>query len=450
MKNSTQFYHSVYLDPRLCEGCINCIKRCPTRALRVRNGVSRVIPQYCIDCGECIRHCPYNAKKTRRKGLEMLDGFKYKVALPPPELYSQFNNITDTNLILTALKKMGFDDVFEVAGAAELVSEETRKYIKNNRDKWPVISTHCPSVTRLIRVRFPSLVEHLLPVLSPQDVAADLARQKAMRETGLPAEDIGIFFLSPCPSKIANVVDPLGQNVSPIDGAIAIKDIYPKLLATMKEIDEDEIEELAISGRIGVGFGISGGESAGLFTFDYLAADGIENVINVLEDLEDEKITSKLKFIELAACSGGCVGGTLNVENPYIATSKNHYIHKDMPVSVACRADYEQDYKVDLTWKTPIEYIPVYQLSDSIIDSMAKMLERDQILEELPRLDCGSCGAPTCKTHAEDVVKGLAQKEDCIYLMRDEYEELLKRSQLVNTKKMQEKEKQNETERGDQ
>lgn len=449
MKTSTQFYHSVYLEPKLCEGCINCIKRCPTRALRVRNGMSRVIPQYCIDCGECVRHCPYNAKKTRRKGLEMLDGFKYKVALPPPELYSQFNNITDTNLILTALKKIGFDDVFEVSAAAELVSEETRNYIKNNKDKWPVISTNCPSVTRLIRVRFPALVEHMLPVLSPQDVAADIARQKAMKETGLPAEDIGIFFLSPCASKIANVVDPLGLKASQIDGALAIKDIYPKLLTAMKALEEDDIEDLAISGRIGVGWGISGGESSGLFTFDYLAADGIENVINVLEDLEDEKISGNLKFIELAACSGGCVGGTLNVENPYIATSKNHYIHKDLPISVACKEDYEKDYNLDLTWKTPIEYIPVYQLSENISDSMAKMLEREALLEELPKLDCGSCGAPTCKTFAEDVVKGIARREDCIYLMRDEYKELIKRSQLVNKKKAEDKEKQREMERGD-
>lgn len=447
MKTTTQFYHSVYLDPKYCEGCINCIKRCPTRALRVRNGMARVISQYCIDCGECIRHCPHNAKKTRRKGLETMEQFKYKVALPPPELYSQFNNVRDTNLILTALKRIGFDDVFEVSGAAELVSEETRKYVKNNKDKWPIISTHCPSVTRLIRVRFPSLVEHLLPVRSPQDVAAELARQKAMRETGLPSEDIGIFFISPCPSKIANVVDPIGLDESQIDVGLAIKDIYPKLLAALKDLDEDEVEDLAISGRIGVGWGISGGESAGLFTFDYLASDGIENVINVLEDLEDEKISNQLKFIEPTACSGGCVGGTLNVENPYIATSKNHYINKDMPISVACEEDYEADYKLDFAWETPIEYIPVYQLSESITESMAKMLEREEILEDLPKLDCGSCGAPTCKTFAEDVVRGFAKKEGCIYLMRNEYKELLKRSQLLNKKKAEDREKKIEEEK---
>ena len=116
---------------------------------------------------------------------------------------------------------------------------------------------------------------------------------------------------------------------------------------------------------------------------------------------------------------------------------------------MACKEDYEKDYNLDLTWKTPIEYIPVYQLSENISDSMAKMLEREALLEELPKLDCGSCGAPTCKTFAEDVVKGIARREDCIYLMRDEYKELIKRSQLVNKKKAEDKEKQREMERGD-
>ena len=66
-------------------------------------------------------------------------------------------------------------------------------------------------------------------------------------------------------------------------------------------------------GRIGIGWAESGGEAAGLISTErYLAADGIENVIKVLEDLEDEKL-GELEFVELAACAGGCVGGVLTV-----------------------------------------------------------------------------------------------------------------------------------------
>ena len=67
-----KFYHSVRLDPDLCMGCINCIKRCPTQAIRVRNGKARINCKYCIDCGECIRVCPHHAKLTDHDSLDTM------------------------------------------------------------------------------------------------------------------------------------------------------------------------------------------------------------------------------------------------------------------------------------------------------------------------------------------------------------------------------------------
>ncbi len=59
-----KFIHSVTLDKELCKGCINCIKRCPTEAIRVRDGKAHILNERCIDCGECIRICPHHAKKA--------------------------------------------------------------------------------------------------------------------------------------------------------------------------------------------------------------------------------------------------------------------------------------------------------------------------------------------------------------------------------------------------
>ena len=58
-----KFIHSVTLDKDLCKGCINCIKRCPTEAIRVRDGKAHILAERCVDCGECIRICPHHAKK---------------------------------------------------------------------------------------------------------------------------------------------------------------------------------------------------------------------------------------------------------------------------------------------------------------------------------------------------------------------------------------------------
>ena len=194
-----KFYHSVRLDEALCKGCINCIKRCPTEAIRVRGGKASINNKFCIDCGECIRVCPHHAKHATYDKLDVMRQYEYTVALPAPSLYSQFNNLDDVNIVLNALIRMGFDDVFEVGAAAELVSEATRQYISEHEDQLPLISTACPSVVRLIRVRFPNLIPHLLPLNPPVEVAAVLAARRAMEQTGLPREQIGIMFISPCP-----------------------------------------------------------------------------------------------------------------------------------------------------------------------------------------------------------------------------------------------------------
>ncbi len=78
------FFHSVYLDKELCVGCTTCIKRCPTQAIRVRDGKAHIAEERCIDCGECIRTCPKGAKKWISDPLAVMEGYDIKVALPLP------------------------------------------------------------------------------------------------------------------------------------------------------------------------------------------------------------------------------------------------------------------------------------------------------------------------------------------------------------------------------
>ena len=73
--------------------------------------------------------------------------FKYAVALPAPSLYAQYNNLTSVDIVLNALLKLGFDDVYEVSAAAELVSEASREYIREHMDEAPFISPKRPANT---------------------------------------------------------------------------------------------------------------------------------------------------------------------------------------------------------------------------------------------------------------------------------------------------------------
>ncbi|MDR0596677.1 MAG: 4Fe-4S binding protein, partial [Clostridiales Family XIII bacterium] len=70
-------HHSVTLDSDKCKGCVTCVKRCPTEAIRVRNGKASIIGEYCIDCGECIRVCPHHAKHAGYDSLEVINSYKY-------------------------------------------------------------------------------------------------------------------------------------------------------------------------------------------------------------------------------------------------------------------------------------------------------------------------------------------------------------------------------------
>ena len=344
----------------------------------------------------------------------MIQNFKYKIALPAPTLYGQFNHLDDIDIVLSGLKKMGFDEVFEVSRSAELVSEVTRKLMQAGKLEKPVISSACPAVVRLIRVRFPDLCSHVLQLNSPMETAARLAKREAMKKTGLPRSQIGAFFITPCPAKVTAIKMPISCKKSEVDGAIAISEIFAKLAAEMEGLKS--VEPLAHSGIIGVGWASSGGESSALLNDKYLAADGIENVIRVLEELEDEKIR-ELDFIELNACSGGCVGGVLCVENAYVAKARLQRLRRYLPVS---QNHIDGKIPSGMEWQKNLLFAPVLKLSDDMNEALRMMADIDKIRGELPGLDCGSCGAPTCRALAEDIVRGFAKKNQCIFIMREE------------------------------
>ena len=239
---SQQFFHSVRLNKEACAGCTACVKRCPTRAIRVRDGKARIIAEKCIDCGECIRVCPHHAKRAIYDPLSILEDHKYNIALPAPALYGQFRNLEDVDILLSGLLKLGFDDVFEVSKAAELVSAATRASI--DRLEKPVISSACPAVTRLIRVRFPGLIDHVLPINAPVEIAGKMARAIAKEKTGLSDEEIGVIFITPCPAKVTAIRMPLGLDKSALTGAVAISEIFAPLAHEMGHLSESEQKNL--------------------------------------------------------------------------------------------------------------------------------------------------------------------------------------------------------------
>ena len=405
-----EYKHSVLLDVDKCTGCTTCLKHCPTEAIRINNGHAVIDDKRCIDCGECIRNCPHKAKKAVYSKLDAMDKFKYKIALPAPTLYGQFENLDDIDYVLNGLLSIGFDDVYEVSKAAELVSAYTRTYLKTEGIKKPVISSACPVVVRLIQLRFSSLSSNILYMLPPMEVAAGLARKRALSvHPELKDEDIGVCFISPCPAKVSYVSNGFADYKSRIDVVVSISDVYFRLVNEMKR--GKEIKNLCESGIIGLSWASSGGEATAIFNEKYLAADGIDNVIRVLDQLENGNI-SQLDFIELNACPGGCVGGVLTIQNPFIAKARLRSLRHGLPVS-RNKADSDNYIPDGYLFNNLPQYAPITRLSDNIAESMHMMADIQRIKSKLPNIDCGACGAPNCRAFAEDIVTGRVSENAC-------------------------------------
>lgn len=411
------YFHSVTLDEEKCVGCTNCIKRCPTEAIRVHDGKAKIIAERCIDCGECIRVCPQHAKLAITDPLDSIKKFRYPVAIPAPTLYGQFKGKYSVDHIINGLLQLGFFRVWEVSRGAEIVTRATREYLSKAKLPTPVISSACPAVVRLIKVRYPELVGHILPLDAPMEVAARLAKEELVKE-GYPLAEVGVFFISPCAAKLTSVKNPLGRNKLHVDGVLAIADIYGSLLNKLNSMGE--VSKLRKSGGSGIQWAVTGGETKRLEAGSTLAADGLLNVARVLEDVVTGKL-NEVVFIEGLACPSGCVGGPLTVENPYMAKARILAL-----AALEKPGELSQDSIPweDLVWKKQIQPHSVLKLDDDMIQAMKKMEELDGLHKSLPGLDCGSCGAPTCRALAEDIVRGQADEVDCIFKLKEKVSEM--------------------------
>lgn len=416
-----EYNHSVVLEDKLCMGCTNCIKKCPTDAIRVQNGKARIISTRCIDCGECINTCPYKAKVAQTDPFEMLADYRYTIALPAPTLYAQYDLNKFSRLqIVTALKRLGFDYVYEVARGAEIVTDASDRYMEEHPEGKPFISSACPAIVRLIQVKFPSLIPHLMPVKSPMEISAANARREfCERNPGVDPGDIGVFFISPCAAKMTSVKSPIELKKSNVDGVISIKSVYFKVLKQLSKLKED-CEDILQAGLKGVSWASIGGEATALKARNVLYVDGIHNVVKILDQLENDKLND-VDFIEGSACIGGCLGGPLTVENLYVAKTRNARLAESTPPVLRPLEPVEME-------NTGFEVLPkhtdVTTLDSDIHEAMRKLKEMNHICEQLPALDCGACGAPSCRALSEDIVMGRANITDCVFVLRERVRKL--------------------------
>ncbi|MDM8159429.1 [Fe-Fe] hydrogenase large subunit C-terminal domain-containing protein [Labilibaculum sp. K2S] len=416
------FYHALKVVEEVCIGCTHCMNVCPTSAIRVKNGIADINKNACVDCGECLNSCPVNAIIVEQDDFSQIFHYKQRVALLPTVLLGQFPDDISEKQIYSVILELGFTHVYEVDETADILTEVTKTYMQKHHQERPFISSFCPAIVRLIQVKFPALVEHIIHLKPVIDISAIFYREKLKNE-GFSDDEVGIFYVTPCAAKIAAVKSPVGEDKSFIDGVINMDFIYNKVLLSIKQNKSKELKyELNkhISRR-SIGWTLTNGE-ASQYSGRCLAIDEIHNVIEVLEKLENEEITD-VDFIELRACDHSCAGGVLTTENRFLAIERLRkradWYHRNKPIILEKKEIEEyRPYLLENISIKSIEPRSILSLDTDMMEAMKKMEKINRILKVLPSIDCGACGAPRCQALAEDVVQGKAKMTQCVFLQK--------------------------------
>lgn len=407
--------HAIVTDRDRCVGCVACTRVCPTSAIRVRDSQAVFDDELCIDCGTCIEACKYDAVRPRTSSPADLRRFKHTVAVPSLTLYAQFGDDVHPGRVLHALRQVGFDETYDISWMCEMVAGATDAYLSESKGPWPKISVTCPAVVRLVQIRYPDLIPHLVPIETPRELAARLRRRRLAAELGLDPSEIGMFFITPCTAIINSIESPEGLDASYLDGAFSIAELYGPLLRAIKSNPGTDSTEM-ISAR-GLRWAMAGGEISSMRNANTITVRGLRDVLYVFDRIESGTFQG-IDFIEAYICSGGCVGGQLTVAGRYLAQRNIRQLARHLSGQGAVKEEKVRSMLREHFFDLESEFRarPVRPLARDLRQAIALKREKDEILQRLPRKDCGACGAPDCETLADDIVRGTARLGDCVFV----------------------------------
>lgn len=422
MSNHTDFHHALKFKFDLCIGCAHCTGVCPTSAIHVENGHPQLDPNRCIDCGRCYLACPVNAIYIEQDDFQTIYDYKCPVLLLPAIFSAQFEDKIRQRTLLSAIYHLGFKYVYEVEKSVDFMKLQMRKAVDENNGYKPIISTFCPAIVRLIQVKFPVLVSNLYLSKPPLDLTA-LYIHKSLSDSGIPPEDIGIFYAAPCAAKIAAIKSPVGEQKSPINGVINMNYLYNKVLRVIKQGEYKMCDEDAKFHRLSkdsVNFPLTGGEISLLKSGRNLAIDEVHNVSAFLEKLEDEDIQD-IDFLELRACDESCAGGILCAGNRFLMVERQRKRMQKCSEEVDNEDNDLLNYEGFLSENHKVGNVEprsMDKMDDNMAVAMQKMKKAFEINQNLPQVDCRICGYQSCKALSEAVVNGKAEVTQCVFVQR--------------------------------
>ncbi|MBW1942650.1 MAG: 4Fe-4S dicluster domain-containing protein [Deltaproteobacteria bacterium] len=406
----------VEISEALCNGCVLCMKACPTKAIRVKENRLAHIVGACIECGECIRTCPRSAIKFVTTG-KTAPKSAYSCVGASSALYVQFGEQFMPNDVLLALRSLGLGYVHDTSYTSELYNVALGLYLSEQREKneapRPLISPFCPVVVQTIFHRFPALIEHIPPLLLPRQIVAREAKGRLSAKYNCSQEEIKVLHITPCAAQIASIQNPVLSDDYYIDEAIGIGSIHESIKSALRNLEDDKV--LHHSGGVGLGWAMSGGEIVGL-DMNCLAISGLQETIHYLEKIE-MGLLRDVDYVECRTCTEGCIGGPLAVADKYEAKHHLQKLVRQFGLEKRVKVEYVKKlYARGWFFSKRKNYITGQRDSgESISERIERVNRVEETLEGLPGKECGVCGCPDCRTFAEDVVNGKASMGGCVF-----------------------------------
>ena len=318
----------------------------------------------CVSCGQCIVACPTGALSEKDDTARVLaalnDPAKHVVVGPAPSirvtLGECFGLPIGTNVegkMVTALRRLGFDKVFDVDTAADFtILEEGTEFLSrlNGGGTLPLITSCSPGWVRYLEQHAPDMLRNISSCKSPQQMFGSLVKTYYAEQAGIDPQDIFVVSIMPCTAKKYEVLreeQRLPNGCMPVDVSLTTRELGRMI--TQAGLLFEHLPDGAFDPMLGVStgaaaiFGASGGvmeaalrtvveqlTGAGMAPLEYqevrgmegvkeasyelpgktvrvCVASGLHNVKRVLDGIRDGSL--QYDFVEFMACPGGCING---------------------------------------------------------------------------------------------------------------------------------------------